>query len=103
MAPTAPPPATIERPTRRAEWTQIGLASSVSAMVLLIICVLAWHSWPADTASQRIDWLGKIAAALIFTVWLLSLSFFSKNNGSEKVTAPGFSFEINAPKDPANG
>ena len=104
MTDTPTPPTSIERPTRRAEWTQIGLSAAISAMVLIIICVLAWHSWPQDTSTQRIDWLGRIAGALIFTVWLLALSFFSKNNGSEKMSGPGFSFEIDhSGKDSANG
>ena len=58
MTDTPTPPTSIERPTRRAEWTQIGLSAAISAMVLIIICVLAWHSWPQDTSTQRIDWLG---------------------------------------------
>ena len=90
----SPPVNRIFQPTRLAEKTVMGMLASVSALVALIICVLAWHNWQPSTEGARIDWLGRIGMALITTLWLLGLYFIRPRNGSIEASGPGVDFKI---------
>jgi hypothetical protein len=55
------------------DWSAIGSAPVVTLIAVWLICILAYAAWPADTAEQRLHYLGWLA---ILTVLLLAYCVF---------------------------
>lgn len=55
------------------DWAAIGSAPVVTSIAVWLICILAYAAWPADTAEQRLHYLGWLA---ILTVLLLAYCVF---------------------------
>lgn len=82
-------------PTREEarDWTAILYTPVLTVCAGALTYVIVWGGWPADTAEQRLNFLGWTLIGLLFLIGLGTM-FLQRRTVNVKAETPAGSFEV---------
>ena len=87
-------PATVVRPTSRAEWTLIGVLIALCIFALVVAAAITFNAWPEGIAGERIKYLGWALILAVGGILLVVVALASPWVGTVKASGLGANLEI---------